>query len=524
MIKDTRDEATIKANEERRKEAEAIAFIREHEDNHEDDLYEPIDTDTNPTQDEDKRVDRTLIAHAGTPTISADNFLRRRDAPLRYWRGDFYNWTGTHYSKIDKEMLKSEVSNHLEMCETPDGEQFFPKIKTIDEVLAALCNRTIIASTREAYTYQSGQKMSGMMVCRNGLLDIMSGELKPHDPNCLVFNCLPFDYKSDMPPPQKWLQFLKELFPTDKREIAALQEEMGYIFSGMTELQKIFLLIGGKRSGKGTIIRVIQHIMGKDNCTSTGLGQLASRFGLQSAIGKSLLTVPDARTSYRRGENAAIMVERLLNISGEDWVNVERKNRVDWEGQLMTRIIIVSNEVPKFPDPSGVVPSRFIPISFKESFFGREDLKLMDKLLPEAASILAWSLEGLRRLLERGQFIIPDTSDELMREVELSATPMLSFIDECIIEEPGHKELKDSVYDVYVQWCAKTGHKASNNVHFSIELRSLLDLTDDRATLSNKEVTLSNKEVTLSKSKKKMVWNDIKVIYPNVHKSFTRIE
>jgi phage/plasmid-associated DNA primase len=41
----------------------------------------------------------------------------------------------------------------------------------------------------------------------------------------------------------------------EAEEIGTLQEWFGYILSGRTDLQKILLLIGPRRSGKGTTSR-----------------------------------------------------------------------------------------------------------------------------------------------------------------------------------------------------------------------------------------------------------------------------
>ena len=66
----------------------------------------------------------------------------------------------------------------------------------------------------------------------------------------------PFAYDPSAPMPEGWLKFLKEIFPDDPQSIMALQEWFGYLLSGDTTQEKILLIIGPKRSGKGTILRI----------------------------------------------------------------------------------------------------------------------------------------------------------------------------------------------------------------------------------------------------------------------------
>src|SRR5207253_1165563 len=101
-----------------------------------------------------------------------------------------------------------------------------------------------------------------------------------------------------------------------------LQEFMGYLLIADTSQQKMLLLVGPRRSGKGTIGRVITALVGPGNMVGPTCNSLAGTFGLQGLIGKSLAIVSDARF---HGECVPILVERLLCITGEDTISVDRK-------------------------------------------------------------------------------------------------------------------------------------------------------------------------------------------------------
>ena len=102
--------------------------------------------------------------------------------------------------------------------------------------------------------------------------------------------------------------------------------------------------------------------------------------------------------------------ELLKSISGEDAVDIHRKGLPPLTGvKLPTRIVIVSNDPPKFCDPSGAMDRRMMSLRTHRSFLGTEDITLTNKLLGELPGILNWAIQGWERLRSRGCFEAPQT-------------------------------------------------------------------------------------------------------------------
>jgi putative DNA primase/helicase len=182
------------------------------------------------------------------------------------------------------------------------------------------------------------------------------------------------------------LEFLDQLWPEDHEAIETLQELFGYCLTGDTRQQKLFLIVGPKRSGKGIIARVLTHLVGKGNTVAPTLAGLGTNFGLAPLIGKQVAIISDARLAGRADQHA--IAERLLSISGEDTITVDRKYREAWTARLQIRFLILSNELPWLADASGALGGRFIVLVLIHSFYGREDLGLTDRLLTGAAGTL----------------------------------------------------------------------------------------------------------------------------------------
>ena len=166
------------------------------------------------------------------------------------------------------------------------------------------------------------------------------------------------------------------------------------------------MLVGPKRSGKGTIARVLRGLVGTENVCGPTLASLGTNFGLWPLLGKSIAQISDARLGGRADQ--AAIVERLLSISGEDALTVDRKILESITCKLKTRIMLLTNELPRLLDSSGAFASRLIVLQLRESFYGREDHELIDKLLAELPGILVWAIEGWYRLHQRRRFLQPD--------------------------------------------------------------------------------------------------------------------
>jgi putative DNA primase/helicase len=289
----------------------------------------------------------------------------------------------------------------------------------------------------------------------------------------LSHNALDYDFNPDAPEPEQFLTFLDSILGDDPEAEDLLQEIVGYIVSGATSLQKIFAIVGPKRAGKGVLGRLIVALIGAVNACSPSFGSFATNFPLQPLLGKTLALMSDARLDSQVNQKA--IVEHLLRVSGEDEVNVARKNRTDWSGRLSTRFMLLTNEVPRLADASGALAGRFVTLVLTKSFFGKEDTNLTDRLLLELPGILNWALDGWDRLQEQGRFTVPTSSNEVMLELQYLSSPVMKFIDDdCIVGE-AEEVTVDALYSAWEGCCRRDGQRhVTTKATFARDLRAVL--------------------------------------------------
>ena len=186
---------------------------------------------------------------------------------------------------------------------------------------------------------------------------------------------------------------------------------------------------------------------GRHNVPGPTLASMNTNFGLSPLIGKPLAIIADARL----GNSALTIVERLLSITGEDTLTVDRKYREPWTGRLPTRFVILTNELPEFKDASGVIANQFLTLRMTESFLGRENHGLAGELRAELAEIFDWSLQGLDRLNRNGRFTVPASSHDVALLMADLASPVSAFVREnCIARTRGDRHRERSLRRVAV--------------------------------------------------------------------------
>ncbi len=450
---------------------------------------------------------------------------------VRTWRQEFYRFDGSRYRKASTAEMVAELGNFLEALymslylralekyregeaaaecgeepATEGGEESddapkkprpskaIVKKNFVAEVRAALESLTILPDDLEQPCW-IGRDAAGsdrpnplsLLPAQNGLFELAKGRLLPSTPNFFNSNAVPYDCDPQAPGPFEWLRFLSQLWPNDPEAIACLQEWFGYLLTPDTKFQKILLLIGPRRGGKGTIFRVLGALLGSANVAGPTLGSLAQNFGLQPLLSKTVGMVSDARMSNR--SDTATIVERLLSISGEDRQTIDRKHLSPVTVKLPTRFILATNEMPRLNDASGALAGRFVVLALTQSFYGREDLTLTDQLLRELPGILLWAIQGWKRLQTQKRFTAPKSGETIARTLDDLNSPIGQFVrDRCIVG-PELSVPKADIFTAWKSWCEESGHVPGSDSSFAKNLlASVAGLDGARPVQGNSRV------------------------------------
>jgi putative DNA primase/helicase len=395
---------------------------------------------------------------------------------LRYWRGGWWMWKKSHWIEVNDTAMRSIAylfTEHAKYLSNGDFRDWAPTQRKIRDFLDALTAICVLPNDIDQPVWLDSREGDAVVSVANGLLEIDQRRLIAHSP--LFFNqtSVPFDYDANAPQPQRWLKFLYDLWPSEPDAIAVLRQWFGYVISGRTDLHKILLMVGPTRGGKGAIARVLIALVGRKNVAGPTLNSLSGEFGLAPLIGKPLAVISDARFA---GRDASVVVERLLSISGEDTLTVNRKYRDQWTGKLPSRLHVLSNELPKLGDASTAIVGRIILLLLSHSWLNKEDHTLEPALHTELSGILNWALTGLQQLtLDNGNaFTRLASADEAITAMRDLASPVAAFVREQCEMGAELRIAVDDLYAAYKNWAEDSGHSKKSKQTFGRDLRAAI--------------------------------------------------
>lgn len=418
----------------------------------------------------------------------AECFAHSDRTTLLKWRDDIYVWSYGAWRKCSKDQLSKYIYLWGEFQMMADDKPFNPDASKVKEItLASTALSSISDEVHQPSLLGSLDINPEMAVAvQNGIVDLRNSQIIPPSPLFFSGSCVRLDFDPNAYAPTQWLKFLNDVWEDDQESIDTLQEIFGYLLTSMTSMQKAFMIIGPKRSGKGTIARMLGEIVGMDAIVAPTLASISTNFGMAPLIGKKVALIADARLSGRT--DTAVIAERILSVTGEDIQSIDRKNISAWNGKLVSRFIIMSNILPRFMDASGALTSRMIILKMRKSFYGHEDANLFNKLKPELSGIFLWAIEGLQRLRDRGHFIQPSSSMDMVSDLNDLASNVSKFVrEECEIGDDEYKVERGFLYEEWKLWCENNGIKPGNTTTFKAELTAAFPhISDDRKSVSSK--------------------------------------
>jgi putative DNA primase/helicase len=424
-----------------------------------------------------------LSAKRTQPTAEAfirDFYTHPDGQKLYFFAGMIMVWRDGRFIEVEDAAIRNQIQPWLHdalkyIVDRSTQEMilvdFDANPGTVKQAFDTVCNHAYLEATTPTPSWLSGTALAPpdeLLPCKSKLLHLPTGKEYPSTPRFFSVNALDYDPDPIETMPEAWFKFLEQVFGEDDDSVRLLQEWMGYCLVSDTSQQKMMLMVGPRRSGKGTIGRVIGKLIGEGNVCGPTTSGLAGNFGLQPLIGKSLAVVSDARFS---GDNIQTVVERLLCISGEDALTIDRKHKTSVTMKLPTRFMFMTNELPRFGDASNALTGRFLILQMTKSFYGNEDKNLTEKLLADLPGILNWAIDGWKRLRERGHFIQPAAAEDAIRELEDLSSPVGAFVRDCCEQVPGARTYVNDMYDAYKAYIEGEGwHTPATKAVFGRDL------------------------------------------------------
>jgi P4 family phage/plasmid primase-like protien len=312
---------------------------------------------------------------------------------------------------------------------------------------------TIAAMVRRTYVARKDFNPPGLVCVSNGALDLTNPALpvlRPHDPSLrftaklpVVYDptaiCLTFD------------RFLAEVLPIEADRIE-VRKLFGYCMAPGNPLQVAFMFIGEGANGKSTLLGALGALLGEENVAAETLQSLVTnRFATAKLWGKRANICADIPA------NPLPFTGVLKTLTGGDLARGENKFCHPFYFVNDAKLIFSANQLPEVNDRTHAFWRRWFMVRFTETFTGKEDRHLPEKLKAELSGILNFALLGLADLADDGEFKPTQTSDQLALEWKQRADPVYWFVSTALEKSAAGWISKNDLYEAYVEFCEAHG-------------------------------------------------------------------
>jgi putative DNA primase/helicase len=371
--------------------------------------------------------------------------------------GGFFAYGDGYYQKIDKSVVIQMIYDNLR-------KNF--SIKMRNEIIASIEAQKHIP-LEELYK-------SPVLNLKNGLFNTDTCTLSPHTPDIYSTARLPVNYDPSAQCPT-WLKAIEEIMSSDQEKIRSIRQYFGLCLTRETKFNKALFMLGEGANGKGTVLKVLSEIVGKNNRSSITVSQL-SKPCYVSALFNKIVNI-----SYETLSKSDISDDIFKAITSGDNITADAKYRDPLEFTPYCKMIFATNNMPRVDDKTNAYYRRLLVIRFEKEFGGADDDKnILNKLLLELDGIFLWCLEGLRDLNESGELHVPSSSKAEIDEYRKENNNVIAFMEDKykITSNQSAYVSKEELYKEYRQWCIDFGYKPGSIDMFGKQIKKRFKLNE----------------------------------------------
>jgi P4 family phage/plasmid primase-like protien len=320
---------------------------------------------------------------------------------------------------------------------------------------------------------------------RNGMLNVWSGELKPHSPHSLSTVQIPIAYDSEARCPSIEA-FVGEVFPADSTELA--WEILGDLLTPDRSIQKAVCLVGEGGNGKGVFLQLTTNFIGPENVTHLSLQRLETdRFATANLRGK-LANICADLPGDRLTEAAVFKA-----ITGCDRITAEFKYQHPFEFTPFARLLFSANHLPATRDSSTAYFDRWLVLPFERRFRASNHevpRQVLDARLSrekELSGALNRALPALQRLRRSGRFSATEATRRSADDLRVAGDPFALWLDRATARHPAGMISQERLYSEYAQQCFSEDRPVVTRQMFGRMLRRRRpDLQEAQRTVDGK--------------------------------------
>lgn len=282
----------------------------------------------------------------------------------------------------------------------------------------------------------------------NGIVDLPTGELRPHSEFWLSPVQVPINYDPEAQCP-KWERFLGQLFPPSY--FPFVYEVIGSILTP-TNFQQVCLWLKGEGSnGKSTFVRALAGFIGQDNYRTFRIAELDhGAFVAAQLAGRLLVADTDTKKVVLKSTDTF-----KKYISGEE-IMAQHKFQQLFTYRPFGKMIFCGNHEIEAEDKSWGFRRRVLTVPFTQTFSPgqTEQEDLLDQLRDpkELSGLMNKAIEGWRGLQRQRRYTLPAEVIGATEATQARNSAFVKFRSECLQEHPDYHIPREKLLERYNRW------------------------------------------------------------------------
>jgi len=314
-----------------------------------------------------------------------------------------------------------------------------------------------------------------LLNCKNGTVDLRTGEMRPHDPADLITKISPVEFDPDATCPE-WLKFVGSLFESPDLR-GYVQRLCGYWSTGIVREQMLPILWGTGSNGKSTFLEVLMNVLGEDYTMMAPPGFVMAKMHdthpteLADLFGKRFVLASETEEGKRLNE------AMVKSLTGSDKIRARRMRENFWEFDPTHKIALVTNHQPIISGTDKGIWRRIRMVPFLKKFWnpdigetGPEELRqvkgLGERLMAESSGILTWIIRGCVEWLHDGECAPKEVLD-LTNTYQSAQDVFKAFLEECCTLDSSAVVSSGDLYGSFKAWSKANNEWAGSARRFS---------------------------------------------------------
>lgn len=353
--------------------------------------------------------------------------------------------------------LFNEAAESSEELEPTDWRDLIRHAKAMNSARGVSATRALLPSEPGmSIAVSAMDRQAGMLNVQNGVIDLRTGELLPHDSSLLLTRIAPVEYDTQAQCPL-WRKFIGEIFD-DAELVDHIQKLIGYVLTASVHEQKLFALWGNGANGKSTLVEIVQSLLGT-YATSAAPDLLlvkgdAHPTEIAALHGHRLVVCSETEEGRRLAE------ARVKLLTGGDVLSARRMREDYWNFPPVHKLFLLTNHKPQLRGTDAGIRRRLHLIPFRVTFTAeQQDRSLGRKLKAELPGILNWAIEGATRWFNEGlgePAAVREATDAYIADQDIVGQ---YIADNCTVANWA-KVRASSLFDNYRIWCEGQGEQA----------------------------------------------------------------